>query len=145
MSQGFKWLSSLLLLSMVLAACSTAAPACGTCCRTDRAAPAEAAPVATEAPTEAAARSRPNRSAAAEAVAPAATGAAVFFSTQFVPVEEQEKFRALLKEGGFDFTGLKKGRCWTSFRLAPRPANPRSTSSAPCMAPSRPWRARMRW
>jgi multiple sugar transport system substrate-binding protein len=43
------------------------------------------------------------------AVAPAATGAAVFFSTQFEPVEEQEKFRAILQEGGFDFTGTSEG------------------------------------
>ena len=34
---------------------------------------------------------------------------AVFFSTQFVPVEEQEKFRTILNEGGFDFTGSEEG------------------------------------
>ena len=34
---------------------------------------------------------------------------AVFFSTQFVPVEEQEKFRAILQEGGFDVTGSEEG------------------------------------
>lgn len=28
----------------------------------------------------------------------------VFFSTQFAPVEEQAKFRAILKDGGFDYT-----------------------------------------
>jgi multiple sugar transport system substrate-binding protein len=33
----------------------------------------------------------------------------VFFSTQFVPVEEQEKFRAILKDAGFDFTGSEEG------------------------------------
>ncbi len=33
----------------------------------------------------------------------------VFFSTQFVPIEEQEKFRAILKEGGFDFVGSEEG------------------------------------
>ncbi len=33
----------------------------------------------------------------------------VFFSTQFVPVEEAEKFRAILKDGGFDFTGSEEG------------------------------------
>ena len=33
----------------------------------------------------------------------------VFFSTQFVPVEEQEKFRAILQEGGFDVTGSEEG------------------------------------
>jgi multiple sugar transport system substrate-binding protein len=48
--------------------------------------------------------------------APAATtdtseamGDVVFFSTQFVPVEEQEKFRAILQEGGFDVTGSEEG------------------------------------
>ncbi len=33
----------------------------------------------------------------------------VFFSTQFAPVEEQEKFRAIIKEGGFDFTPSEEG------------------------------------
>ena len=33
----------------------------------------------------------------------------VFFSTQFAPVEEQEKFRAILKDGGFDFTSSEEG------------------------------------
>ena len=36
-------------------------------------------------------------------------GSAVFFSTQFVPVEEQEKFRAILQEGGFDVNGSEEG------------------------------------
>jgi ABC-type glycerol-3-phosphate transport system substrate-binding protein len=38
-----------------------------------------------------------------------AMGDVVFFSTQFVPVEEQEKFRAILQEGGFDVTGSEEG------------------------------------
>jgi multiple sugar transport system substrate-binding protein len=107
MSQGFKWLGSLLLLlSMILAACSTGAPAAEPAAGpTAVAAPVEAALAATEAPTEAPAAEAP----AAEAAAPAATGAVTFFSTQFVPVEEQEKFRAILKEGGFDFTGVEEG------------------------------------
>ncbi len=33
----------------------------------------------------------------------------VFFSTQFAPVEEQEAFRAILKDGGFDFTSSEEG------------------------------------
>ena len=33
----------------------------------------------------------------------------IFFSTQFSPVEEQEKFRAILQEGGFDFTASEEG------------------------------------
>ena len=36
-------------------------------------------------------------------------GSLVFFSTQFVPVEEAEKFRAILQDGGFDFTGSEEG------------------------------------
>ncbi len=42
-------------------------------------------------------------------MAPAGTSTAVFFSTQFVPIEEQEKFRAILQQGGFDFTGSEEG------------------------------------
>ncbi|MFU8773815.1 MAG: hypothetical protein ACNA8H_15515, partial [Anaerolineales bacterium] len=33
----------------------------------------------------------------------------IFFSTQFVPVEEQEKFRAILQDGGFDFVASEEG------------------------------------
>jgi multiple sugar transport system substrate-binding protein len=33
----------------------------------------------------------------------------IFFSTQFVPVEEQERFRAILQDGGFDFIGTEEG------------------------------------
>jgi multiple sugar transport system substrate-binding protein len=40
---------------------------------------------------------------------PATPVTAVFFSTQFVPVEEQEIFRAILAEGGFDVTGSEEG------------------------------------
>lgn len=36
-------------------------------------------------------------------------GEVIFFSTQFVPVEEQERFRAILQEGGFDFIGSEEG------------------------------------
>ncbi len=34
---------------------------------------------------------------------------ASFFSTQFTPVEEQETFRAILNEGGYDFTASEEG------------------------------------
>ena len=34
---------------------------------------------------------------------------AVFVSTQFSPVEEQESFRAILAEGGYDFTASEEG------------------------------------
>jgi multiple sugar transport system substrate-binding protein len=33
----------------------------------------------------------------------------IFFSTQFVPVEEQERFRAILQDGGFDFIASEEG------------------------------------
>ncbi len=62
-------------------------------------APAEEAAVPTAAPAEEA------QAPAEEAMA----GDAVFFSTQFVPIEEQELFRAILKEGGFDVNGSEEG------------------------------------
>jgi multiple sugar transport system substrate-binding protein len=40
---------------------------------------------------------------------PASPGDVIFFSTQFSPVEEQEKFRAILQDGGFDFTASEEG------------------------------------
>jgi len=42
----------------------------------------------------------------------------IFFSTQFSPVEEQEKFRAILQEGGFDFTASEEGPLLTLHRLS---------------------------
>lgn len=39
-----------------------------------------------------------------------AMGAATFVSTQFSPVEEAEKFRAILAEGGYDFSASEEGR-----------------------------------
>jgi multiple sugar transport system substrate-binding protein len=65
-------------------------------------APAEEA---TEAPAEEATEA-PTEEAAEE---PAAAGDVTFFSTQFVPVEEQEKFRAILQEGGYDVTASEEG------------------------------------
>lgn len=58
-----------------------------------------------EEPTEEPAE-EPTEEAAEE---PAPTGDVVFFSTQFVPVEEQERFRAILAPGGFDVTGTEEG------------------------------------
>jgi multiple sugar transport system substrate-binding protein len=43
-----------------------------------------------------------------EETAPPA-GDVVFFSTQFNIVEEAERFRGILAEGGFDFTGIEEG------------------------------------
>ncbi|MFW6068406.1 MAG: ABC transporter substrate-binding protein [Chloroflexota bacterium] len=39
----------------------------------------------------------------------AAAGEVVFFSTQFDPIEEQEVFRAILQEGGYDVTTSTEG------------------------------------
>ncbi len=62
------------------------------------------APAAAPAPTEAPA------AAPEPTMAPAASAAGVFFfSTQFNVVEEQEKFRAILRGGGFDFTASEEG------------------------------------
>jgi multiple sugar transport system substrate-binding protein len=44
-----------------------------------------------------------------EETEPPAAGDVVFFSTQFNIVEEAERFRAILAEGGFDFTGIEEG------------------------------------
>jgi multiple sugar transport system substrate-binding protein len=56
----------------------------------------------TEMPTEA-----PTEAPATEG--PVDTGQVNFFSTQFNIVEEAEKFRAILADGGFDFTGIEGG------------------------------------
>jgi multiple sugar transport system substrate-binding protein len=58
----------------------------------------------TEEPTEA-----PPEVTEAVVEPPEPEGDAIFFSTQFSPVEEQEKFRAILQEGGFDFTASEEG------------------------------------
>lgn len=55
-----------------------------------------------EEPTEAPVEEEPTE-------APEATGDVVFFSTQFEPIEEQEVFRAILQEGGYDFTATLEG------------------------------------
>jgi len=44
-----------------------------------------------------------------EPTEPPMEGGPLFFSTQFVPIEEQEKFRAILAQGGYDFTGTEEG------------------------------------
>ncbi len=81
MSQRMRLLPLLLVLMLLLVACGGQA--------TETAAPT-AVP---EQPTQ----------------APEAMGDAAFFSTQFVPIEEAEKFRAILAEGGFDFSGSEEG------------------------------------
>ncbi len=67
-----------------------------------------ATPAPTEAPPAAAPTTAPEPTTPAEPAAPSGEGP-VFFSTQFVPVEEQEKFRTILQTGGFDVTGSEEG------------------------------------
>ncbi len=81
MSRIFKILSLLIVVALLLAACGGAAE-----------------------PTEA-----PAEPTAAPETGPEAAEEVVFFSTQFAPVEEQEKFRAILQEAGFDFTASDEG------------------------------------
>ncbi|MFO7633627.1 MAG: ABC transporter substrate-binding protein [Caldilinea sp.] len=94
MSKTLRLFSLLMVVALVFAACAPAA------------APAPAQPAATEAAAETPAEAA-TEAPAEEAVAP--VGDVVFFSTQFVPVEEQEKFRAILQQGGFDVTGSEEG------------------------------------
>ena len=129
MSRIFKVFTLLLVATLVLAACGGGgAPAPATEAVAEPAAAATDA-AAEEAPTEEAA---PAEAAATEEAAPAeeaaaAPGDVVFFSTQFVPVEEQEKFRAILQEAGYDVTGTEKAPCWQYCKQVQRPASRRST------------------
>ncbi len=94
MSKNLRLNVVLQLAALVLAACGGTTETPGT----------SAQPTSAPAPTE------------APAVAPEPTEAMeemdeapVFFSTQFSPIEEQEKFRAILQESGFDFTASDEG------------------------------------
>ena len=64
---------------------------------------------APDAPSDGPCQVAPLGEAPEASMAPTGTSTAVFFSTQFVPIEEQEKFRAILQQGGFDFTGSEEG------------------------------------
>ncbi len=105
MSKLLKLLILSLIVLLVVVACGGGAEA-------PAEAPAEPAQEEAAAPeTEAPAEEAPAEEPAAEeeAAAPEAMGDVVFFSTQFSPVEEQEKFRAILNEGGYDFTASEEG------------------------------------
>ena len=91
-------LTTLIIAAFVLAACApatTEAPA----------APTQPPPE----PTEPVAEEPADTPTAEPTEAMPETGDVVFFSTQFSPVEEQERFRAILQEGGFDFTASEEG------------------------------------
>ena len=108
----------LVIAAFVLAACgpqATEAPATQAPTEVVTEAPTE---VMTEEPTEAAteaATEAPTEAPATEAATVTPTlgppgGDVAFFSTQFNIVEEAEKFRAILAEGGsYDFTGATEG------------------------------------
>lgn len=87
-------LTFLILAAFVLVACGPAA--------------SEAPPEPTQAPEP-----TPTEAPTEESMEPMETtepaGESIFFSTQFSPVEEQEKFRAILQDGGFDFTASEEG------------------------------------
>jgi multiple sugar transport system substrate-binding protein len=71
--------------------------------------PTEAVPQPTEAMEEATGTAPAAEPGAEPTVVVPVTGEVVFFSTQFSPVEEQEKFRTILQEGGFDVTASEEG------------------------------------
>ena len=91
------WLAA---LALALAACG-GDDASDTTEAADEPMTTEAAPMTTEAAPD---TTEPPDEEAPPADAPA------FFSTQFVPVEEQEVFRDILSEGGFDVTGMDEGQ-----------------------------------
>jgi multiple sugar transport system substrate-binding protein len=105
-----KFLSIVLLMSLVLAACAPAEaePTPVVPAPEEPAPPPEPAPVEPE-PVEPAPVEPEPAPAEPEPVEPEPTGEVVFFSTQFVPVEEAERFRAILQEGGFNFIGTEEG------------------------------------
>ena len=97
MNKFWKICVALMALLLLLAACGGEQPA-----------PTEAPPEPTEAPAE------PTEAPEADSGDmdegdDMMDASAVFVSTQFSPVEEQEAFRAILSEGGFDFTVSEDG------------------------------------
>jgi len=104
----------LIVAALVLAACQTAATETPT--QPPAAEPTEVMEEPTEVmeeptevleePTEAMEEPTPM---AEETQAVPVTGEVIFFSTQFNIVEEAAKFRTILQEGGFDFTGSEEG------------------------------------
>lgn len=77
-------------------------------CASDTTTTTEATTDTTAGPTVTTAAAAPTTEAPTETTA-ASVGDAAFASTQFVPVEEAEKLRAILEPGGFDFSGVEEG------------------------------------
>ncbi|MCB0195772.1 MAG: carbohydrate ABC transporter substrate-binding protein [Anaerolineae bacterium] len=117
MQKLIKLFSLLVIMTLVLAACGGAAtpppqeeeePAAQEEAVEEPAEEAEAEEPAAE--EEEAVEEEPAAEEEAEESAEAApAGDVTFFSTQFTPVEEQEVFRAILNEGGFDVTATDEG------------------------------------
>ena len=96
--RAFSTLAALMVLALIVTACGGAAT------------PAPVAPAAPARPTAPAAPAPTTAPVAEPTAVPAASAeGVVFFSTQFNVVEEQEKFRTILKDGGFDFTASEEG------------------------------------
>ncbi|MBK7199425.1 extracellular solute-binding protein [Candidatus Amarolinea dominans] len=93
-SRALLSLTALLVIALLLAACGGSTPT---------PAPTAAPTPTTAPPPTAAPEVKPTEAPKVD------LSSLVFFSTQFAPVEEQEKFRAILKEGGFDFTSSEEG------------------------------------
>lgn len=122
MSKMFKVFALLVLASMLFSACS-GAPAetpegelPGTGIETPSGVEPMPTPAATSTEMETTEATPTDVSAVGTATAEPAAGTpatgggdVTFFSTQFNVVEEAEKFRAILREGGFDFTGSEEG------------------------------------
>lgn len=128
MKRAYTLFVLILALAMVLAACQPGTPEDDEALGEPTALALPTEPAATEPveePTEPAATEpaatepmeEPTEPAATEPMAtePAATGevepvgGVIFFSTQFSPVEEQERFRTILQDGGYDFTASEEG------------------------------------
>ena len=116
MKKLYAALSLLILVSFVLAACGGTATPTEVPIVEEPTEPMDEEPTEepmeepTEEPTEEPAEEpteEPAEEPTEEAEAPA--GDVVFFSTQFEPIEEQEVFRAILEEGGYDFTASTEG------------------------------------
>lgn len=95
-----------------------------------------------EEPTEAPAEEPAEEPTEESAEEPSAGGDVVFFSTQFSPVEEQERFRAILQQGGYDFTASEEGPLIDLILAGVEAEKVRWMLSAPCTALSRPYNAK---
>lgn len=109
MTRLIKVLAFFIALALILTACggATTQTAAPTQVMTE---PTEVVEEATEAMTEEVMEETEEpMEETEEPVATEEMAEVVFFSTQFTPVEEQDKFRAILSGGGYDFTVSEEG------------------------------------